>query len=260
MYRSARWSPSSPSLRTNAPQRPPPPRAKAPAAAEPETPPHRETRTPVAAPTPPPPAAEPSPAGPAGRVLASPKARRLARERGIDLATLAAAGQRQPIHAADLDTLAGGGLSASVPAAAFDSLRAWLAPADGPPSARILAAFAAGAWRQASGAETVTLRVDTRPGDPGLIFRDPDRVGLGQLRPTDSPPPGPPDLRVLDLSAPGPDPAPEPYPAPCARVQRDGAQLLVSLVAPAGTPGQDRLGDCLGDLAGRLEEPLRHLL
>lgn len=50
-------------------------------------------------PTPPPPA----PIG--GRILASPKARRLALEQGLDLALLVKAGHPQPFHVADLDTL-----------------------------------------------------------------------------------------------------------------------------------------------------------
>ncbi|MGP9819461.1 biotin/lipoyl-containing protein, partial [Salinarimonas sp. NSM] len=41
-----------------------------------------------------------------GRVLASPKARRLAAERGLDLARLVAEGAGQPIHVRDLDALA----------------------------------------------------------------------------------------------------------------------------------------------------------
>ena len=40
-----------------------------------------------------------------GRILASPKAKRLAQERGIDLARLVALGRSQPFHAADLDVI-----------------------------------------------------------------------------------------------------------------------------------------------------------
>ncbi|MBR2573457.1 MAG: pyruvate dehydrogenase [Loktanella sp.] len=50
-------------------------------------------------PSPPPPA----PTG--GRILASPKARRLALEQGLDLGLLVKAGHPQPFHVADLDTL-----------------------------------------------------------------------------------------------------------------------------------------------------------
>ena len=40
-----------------------------------------------------------------GRILASPKARRLALEQGLDLARLAEAGYPQPYHVSDLETL-----------------------------------------------------------------------------------------------------------------------------------------------------------
>ncbi|WP_019954967.1 biotin/lipoyl-containing protein [Yoonia vestfoldensis] len=50
--------------------------------------------------TPAPPAAQTN-----GRILASPKARRLALEQGLDLALLVKAGHAQPFHVADLETL-----------------------------------------------------------------------------------------------------------------------------------------------------------
>ena len=50
----------------------------------------------------------PSAAVAPGRVLASPKARRAASERNIDLAALVARGVSQPIHVKDLDVLPGG--------------------------------------------------------------------------------------------------------------------------------------------------------
>lgn len=63
-------------------------------------------------PVPVPPAAAAAPARQSisakGRVLASPKARRLARERGIDLRKLVAQGATQPFHAADLDSIFNG--------------------------------------------------------------------------------------------------------------------------------------------------------
>ncbi len=58
------------------------------------------------------PALAPSPPAAVGkRVLASPKARRIARERGIDLGSLVRKGARQPVRSADLNNLPGSGLS-----------------------------------------------------------------------------------------------------------------------------------------------------
>ena len=98
---------------------------------------------PVPAPSPAPPAV----AGfPAGRVLASPKARRLAAEAGIDLAGLRAQGIAEPIHAADLARLPAGQMSslgARVNAAAMDALLA--RGGDGLDHARLYAGFAAAA-------------------------------------------------------------------------------------------------------------------
>ena len=45
------------------------------------------------------------PSLPSGRILASPKARRLAQSEGLDLSRLVAAGHRQPYHVKDLETL-----------------------------------------------------------------------------------------------------------------------------------------------------------
>ncbi|WP_322895495.1 MULTISPECIES: biotin/lipoyl-containing protein [unclassified Yoonia] len=62
--------------------------------------------TPAAAPTKAPPKpATPVPVPTGGRILTSPKARRLAREQGLDLALLVKAGHPQPFHVADLDAL-----------------------------------------------------------------------------------------------------------------------------------------------------------
>ena len=97
-----------------------------------------------------------------GRILASPKARRLAAEQRLDLTRLAKAGHPQPFHVADLDRLRGLGTSGrSVLSARVDgsALQALLKKASGTDSARIFAAFAKGAWRQVTGQEgpSVTL-------------------------------------------------------------------------------------------------------
>jgi len=86
------------------PDEAPPAAASEPAEAEPvpETP--AAASEPLASKATPPAASLLAPAD--GRVLASPKARRLAAERGLDLAALFAEGAGQPIHVRDLDALA----------------------------------------------------------------------------------------------------------------------------------------------------------
>jgi hypothetical protein len=118
------------------------------------------------------PAAAPRPAPADGRILASPKARLLAAEQGLDLSRLARAGHPQPYHVADLDRLRGlaspgrSTLGAKVDATALQALLKKATDAD---SARVLAAFARGAWRQVSDAElSVTLmRPDGSREDQG---------------------------------------------------------------------------------------------
>lgn len=79
-----------------------PPAAPAPQAAAPAPPPPAPA-PPAAAPAPPPPAAPPP--APGGRVRASPYVRKLARERGLDLAGVAGSGPNGRIIARDLDRL-----------------------------------------------------------------------------------------------------------------------------------------------------------
>lgn len=75
------------------------------AAAAPTPPKSAPDRTREPAP-PPPAAAQPTrSADPCARILASPKARRLALEQGLDLSRLHAAGVSQPFHAKDIETL-----------------------------------------------------------------------------------------------------------------------------------------------------------
>ena len=114
----------------------------------------------------------------AGKVLASPKARRLAKEVGIALSDLRAQGVPEPIHAADLSALPAGGqssLTARVDGTAFAALLARSEDAD---RALLLAAFAAGAWRAVFAAEDVGITVKGLDGAAAL-HPNPDRGGEG---------------------------------------------------------------------------------
>ncbi len=137
------------------------------------------------------PPAEPAAGASPGRVLASPKARRLAAEQGLDLAALAAAGAQQPFHVADLERLRTGFAAAAAPvsepaaeplewtaeapAEALDAFVAWYrkdreVPLD---TAHLLAAFAAGALRSAA---DPSAHIAVRIGDAsdGILLVDPD--------------------------------------------------------------------------------------
>ena len=114
-----------------------------------------------------------------GRVLASPKARRLATERGIDLHLLRAQGVAEPIHVADLDAaFAAGGkslLSAVVDPASFDEILDRARTAD---RTRLLASFAAGAWRATFDVTSVSVAIKHLDGRLDVVA-NPDRGGAG---------------------------------------------------------------------------------
>ncbi|SER59293.1 2-oxoglutarate dehydrogenase E2 component (dihydrolipoamide succinyltransferase) [Tranquillimonas rosea] len=213
---------------------------------------------------------------PGGRILASPKARRLAAERGLDLARLAEAGHPQPYHAADIETLAAlpdtaagtapgaaAGpaaapalrLTARVPAAAFDGFRARVAERLGapPPADAFLALAAAGALRDIAG-DTGAIAVDTEAGP----LTDPDLTGLGALDTGGTAAPG---LAVRDLSATrlasldtGAGPTPR-----LTLTRRDDT-LEIALAAAPGAIAEDDAIALLAGTAERIEDPLRQLL
>jgi pyruvate/2-oxoglutarate dehydrogenase complex dihydrolipoamide acyltransferase (E2) component len=252
------------------------PKAEAVAAAAPSAAP-----APVFAPEPAPapaPAAAPAAAATAapaagGKVLASPKARALAAEQGLDLNRLAAAGHPQPYRVADLELLkampaaaaaaATGGAPAAalararVPAAAFDGFLGWVGGEAKADAGAVLAAFAAGAFRAATGAGSVTVRLSA-PREATVIYADPDRAGIGRMTAAEG---GAPDLIVHDLTRTrlahvelGATAA------PTLSVAREGDVIVATLAVAAGTLDDDAVIACLDGFAGRIDEPLRQLL
>ncbi|WP_029030260.1 biotin/lipoyl-containing protein [Salinarimonas rosea] len=239
------------------------------------------------APTPAPaPAAAPVPAAFDGRVLASPKARRLASERGLDLARLVAEGAGQPIHVRDLDALAARAaaarstvpaaspaaapaavsqaarLEARAPAAGLEAFTAWLAAENGGASRRtaVLAAFATAGLRAGrDDAQPLVVAVETADGADPVRYADADRARLGTLAPsTDA---SAPVLVVRDLLG-----------TPIVAARAGGLAAPVLTLVPAGGEialSLDYAADALDDraavalvtaLAARLAEPLHHLL
>ncbi|MBD1549718.1 biotin/lipoyl-containing protein [Roseibium aggregatum] len=209
-----------------------------------------------------------------GKVLASPKAKRLAAERGLDLSRLAKAGHPQPYRVADLEVLsampAAGAASAvdrllvraSVEADAFDAFCGWLAAESKVETditaGMVLASFAARSLRAVTGAADVVVRV-AAPRKQPRTYQDPDLAGLTRMEASETEPE--PDLIVYDLTATRLTHAElAAAHVPTLTVARDGVRLVVSLAA-----SPDRLDDaaliaCLDAFAGRLEEPLRQLL
>ncbi|MDU8911410.1 biotin/lipoyl-containing protein [Aestuariicoccus sp. MJ-SS9] len=224
------------------------------------------------------PAAKPAPAAKAapvpapatgGKILASPKAKRLALEQGLDLGRLVAEGVPQPYHVADIETLkhlpaeaapAAGAtpaaaslhLTAELPAEGFTAFAAWAADAAGlkdagallaglggaclPGDAAIVAVEAAGRRRLFSMAAGPLAGVtETDDATPDLVVRDLRLSRITGLR--------------LGAEA-----------APVLSLTSTGSGVALTLEC---APGQLRPEDALSlisDFAGRLEQPLRHLL
>ncbi len=213
------------------------------------------------------------PAMPAnGKILASPKAKRLAAERGIDLQALARAGYAPPYRTADLDRAETARLPVSHPGTdvfqlrarasastdAFDGFCAWLKSEQAIVDSAVIAAFAAGSFRSATGHESICVRV-AGPGLAACCFTDPDRSGLRSLRPdADN---AAPDICVFDLTGSRlSDAEMQGRDVPTITIGRENGRFQIALAASSSRLGEADLIDCLDGFAGRLEEPLRQLL
>jgi len=214
-------------------------------------------------------------AAPGGRVLASPKARRLAAEEGLDLGQLAAAGAPMPYHVSDLATLRsmpsrpeGAGQTVVMVATKQITARCaqkgaiafidWM-QTDGAititPSA-MFASFAAGAFRAATAAATVVVRVSPLEAD-STNLRNPDFTRLSV----------PPDqtnedasfvlhdlsggfltsLRLGDTSV------------PTLSIGVDGDSYVMTFEFSSDHLEDDQAIAFISGLARRLMEPLHHL-
>lgn len=187
----------------------------------------------------PPPKPQPAPQPTPGRILASPKARRMAAEAGLDLSRLAKAGHPQPYHTADLDVLRGlGGAARSTLSARVDgtALQALLTKASGADSARVLAAFAKGAWAQIGG-EALSLAVmradGCREGEGALLLVDLTGTRLTGF--------APPDGLVL-------------------AVGQDGASITLTLTFDEADLAFATAAAWLDETAARIEDPVRQLI
>lgn len=197
-----------------------------------------------------------APVAPGGRILASPKARRIALQEGLDLGRLVEAGHPQPYHTADLDVLrslpavtsptgavaqATRRLTAEIPSQAFAAFCAWVAKDTGAPANRpaLLASFAAAALGQPGTAVAIEAYGQTRvipeDGQPALTIRDLAGSPLTSISL------GAEDTPVLTLTG------------------ADDSLTLTLECAPEQLSAAEAL-DLISGFAGRLAEPLRHLL
>lgn len=240
------------------------------ASATPAAPAKQEPPAPVAAPVPaakaptPPPKAAPVQHAQEGPVLASPKARRLAREQGLDLSRLAKAGYAQPYHVKDLETLkalpadtathagtaqVASRLTAQIDVEGFTAFAEWAAKEAGlNDTSALLAGFCA-----ASLGRDVAAAVESF----GQSTTYAASAQLGATAQTDSAP----ELRLRDLrftpirtvQLGGED-------IPTLTLTQQGAGLSITLEFAPGQLDATEAITLLSNFAGRMEQPLRHLL
>ncbi|PXX89577.1 pyruvate dehydrogenase [Marinobacter vulgaris] len=203
-----------------------------------------------------------------GRILASPKARRLALERGLDLGRLAEHGYPQPYHVRDLDVLeklpaakapqlSGAAparyLSAEVPAAGFHEFAEWAArETDLTSTGALLAAFGGASM----GRKSVVVALETFGKTQLYAVRGRRLVDMDEAEPGVAP-----DLKLRDLRfgrVSALQIGPEDTPVLSVLNAGDGLKLTLECAAEhLDAPAAIAL---LSDFAGRMEQPLRHLL
>lgn len=228
--------------------------------------------TPVAPPVPKPAAVVPASGG---RVLASPKARREAEARGVDLNRLVRLGVPEPIHVADLAKVGAASGQASptslmrvrVERAPFEAFLKWVDNEAGVAveALHIWAAFAAGSLRAATGLASdaeIVVEASRFPENDPAALKNPDLAGLTGIRAEGAGPTA--SLTVLDLTD---TPLTEYRPAgsrplphlTVANGEHPGNFDLYLEFDPASLPAETAYA-FLKDLADRTQVPLRHLL
>jgi pyruvate/2-oxoglutarate dehydrogenase complex dihydrolipoamide acyltransferase (E2) component len=205
-----------------------------------------------------------------GRILASPKARRLAHERGLDLQQLVQAGHVQPFHMSDVDVLEGmvsstvatfaatalRRLTAQVRAEQFSEIMSLVsAQPTGREAGAVVAGLAAGAWEQ--GQQDIVIAY--RQFATTQQFTNPHHIGLGKARADDEGAPA--QLLIYDLRnsaitsiencADG---------QPTLTLLSQGDFLGLTLECRNDHMSADAALSFLTEFAGRMEQPLRHLL
>lgn len=226
----------------------------------------------TAAPAPKPAKASAPAAAPSGRILASPKARRLALERGLDFERLVKSGVPQPYHVRDLTSLSklllkdnhaspaelGRRLEADLSTEGFTAFAEWAAlEADRDDATGMLASLAAASLRRATGSKGAMAVTVERFGTEAL-YLDAHGQALGAQPAGED---ASPSLRLRDLrGARITELALGPEDVPVLTLMTRGTGLRLVLEC-----GPDQLSArnaivFLSEFAGRIEDPLRHLL
>lgn len=218
------------------------------------------------------------PPSPDGRILASPKARRLAREQGLDLARLVAHGAPQPYHVADLETLRGLPsrtetpdtrpvstplhVLARVPASGCDGFIDWMKQDGGIDVAPrlIWLRFATAAYREAANAGAAPLVVETsRRQVADGRFVDADRSRLSQ--PLEEDGETVPALLLRDFTGtPVISATASAREAPVLTIGRERDEYVIGLDYRDDQLGETAAFDFVDGFAARLADPLRHLV
>lgn len=219
--------------------------------------------------------APPEPNGMRRRIFASPKARRLAAEQGLDLSRLVVAGIPQPYHARHLETLralpaplalsapesphASRHLTARVRSDGFAGFCEWMRTETGasPDATSVMAGMAAAALRQVSSGKPMIVSAEAFGRK--RLYIDPDRPGLGRAKSAE--PDGSPtlilrDLRGTAVTAIGMGGEA----APVLSVTRNGPDMMITLECAPGQLTPEAALELISGFAGQLSEPLRHLL
>lgn len=211
---------------------------------------------------------QPAPVAAGGRILASPKARRLALEQGLDLSLLDQKGYPQPYHVKDLEVLetlaktpssqgsalpAGRYLSAEVRSDGFDTFAAWAAQEPGlTDTSALLAGFAATSLNRKTANVALEAFGETR------IYSIRGRR-LGNL--TQEGDDATPDIRLRDLRfgrLTSVQMGPEDIPVISILAVENGFKL--TLECHSEHIDASAAINLLSNFAGRIEQPLRHLL
>ena len=176
-----------------------------------------------------------------GKVLASPKARRLAFEKGIDLAVLRSQGVSEPIHAADVSQVATGGQSSLTASASGASLQALLASSEDADRSALFAAFAGGAWRALFDTDA-SVAIRALDGTTTVIGSDAAAITLVDLC----------DTRLTSYAPAGG--------GTTLTAARQGDGYVLTLAFSEGALPFIHAATLLDDIAARVENPIRQLL
>ncbi len=202
------------------------------------------------------------------KILASPKAKRLANEHGFDLGFLVQSGHPQPYHVSDLkhlESMATTNTSnievfvrAQLDGGAFRDFGEWIKSETDLPISVAMVAFAASAYQEALGVGNVVVRIDTLPNS-SITYTIPQFAGLGDIVPLEMI--VKPDLVVNDLTQTKFSSIRSgPALVPTFSIGNIGESIEVLLVSPEGSLDQLQLVNCMEGFINRLEEPLMHLL